>query len=272
LKEQRLQPAFLETFGHSLQRLGRLAEAAEVYRRWIDYDPENPRPRHHLAACTQEGIPSRASDDYVRQVFDRFSLSFDKCLAELEYAAPRLVVDAAAAELQDRDLYDVALDAGCGTGLCGPGLKPLARRLVGVDLSPGMLEKARKRECYDEIVQAELTEFLSSSVREYDLIVAADVLEYFGELGPVLCAAAGALQPAGCLVFTVEKGDTEAGLQGYSLQQNGRYCHTDDYLKHILNEARLHVRCCRDVFLRHEGHDEVRGWLVVARATEVPTD
>jgi predicted TPR repeat methyltransferase len=51
--------------------------------------------------------------------------------------------------------FDV-LDAGCGTGLCGAILAPFARRLVGVDLSEGMLAHAKAKNVYHELVKAEL--------------------------------------------------------------------------------------------------------------------
>ncbi len=78
----------------------------------------------------------------------------------------------------------VVLDAGCGTGLCGPLLRPYASRLVGVDLSGGMLDHARRKEIYTDLVQSELTEFLAAQQRAFDVIVAADTLVYFGDLAP----------------------------------------------------------------------------------------
>ena len=45
------------------------------------------------------------------------------------------------------------LDAGCGTGLCGPLLAPYARRLIGVDLSEGMLALAKEKHVYDALIK-----------------------------------------------------------------------------------------------------------------------
>lgn len=44
------------------------------------------------------------------------------------------------------------LDAGCGTGLCADVLRPYAKSLVGVDLSPQMLALAAKQQIYDQLV------------------------------------------------------------------------------------------------------------------------
>ena len=43
---------------------------------------------------------------------------------------------------------------------CGPW-STLARHLIGVDLSPAMVKRAGNRKVYDELVVAELTEYLS---------------------------------------------------------------------------------------------------------------
>ena len=113
-----------------------------------------------LSACTGRDTPARASDGYVQQSFDSFAASFESKLAKLAYRAPALV----SAMLDDAGLeasrsLDV-LDAGCGTGLCGPLIAPYARRLTGVDLSAGMLAQAKEKNVYDELLQTELTEYL----------------------------------------------------------------------------------------------------------------
>ena len=157
-----------------------------------------------LAACTGEEQPERAPDEYVRRTFDDFAASFDQVLARLEYAAPRLLDAAIDPVLPVGGNGDI-LDAGCGTGLCGEFLASRGRRLVGVDLSKGMLARARATRHYDELIHAELTAFLESRRGEFDAIVSADTLVYFGDLAAVLAAAHGALRTTGILAFTVEE-------------------------------------------------------------------
>src|SRR5207245_6254227 len=104
---------------------------------------------------------------------------------------------------------------GCGTGLCGDGFRPLARRLVGVDLSPGMLERARARGCYDELVCEELTAYVRRCEERFDLITAADVFCYFGDLTAVFAATAALLRPGGRFIFSVEElTDDVAAING----------------------------------------------------------
>src|SRR5262245_51142871 len=154
-----------------------------------------------VAAVSQHDVPARAADDYVRELFDGAARSFDANLGKLNYRAPELVVAALNAT---GAALDAVLDAGCGTGLCGPLLRPHCARLVGVDLSSQMVERARGRQCYDELVVDELSTFMRSRPSAFDAIVSADTLVYFGALEEPLSAAHVALRDAGVLVFTVE--------------------------------------------------------------------
>jgi predicted TPR repeat methyltransferase len=238
--------------------------AAEIYRRWLADEPDNPVARHLLAACSGENVPDRASDELVQQLFDPFADSFDGKLEKLDYRAPQLAVDAVRRALSEPDKSLICLDAGCGTGLCGSLLEPYSRQLVGVDLSGRMLERARIRSCYDDLVKAELTQFLLDSERRFDLIVSADTLVYFGRLDKVLRAARAALRPGGLFVFTVEK-LTEVDSAEFRLNHHGRYSHSAAYLAAVLAEAGFEQRSIEPGVLRKEAQVPVDGFVVSAR-------
>lgn len=245
--------------------MGRLDEAAEVCRLWLSHDPDNAVARHMLAACSQGAVPERASDRFVQQTFDDFAGSFDQVLKRLDYRAPELVAGALAEGPGAPDGRLDVLDAGCGTGLCGPLLRPYARRLVGVDLSPAMLAKAEGRGVYDELVCAELTAVLNAARAGFDLIASADTLCYFGGLGPVLAAARGALRAGGHLVFTLERAEPREAANGFRLLPQGRYGHTRDYLWRSLDAAGLRLSAMAAEILRTESKQPVAGLVVLAR-------
>jgi predicted TPR repeat methyltransferase len=154
-------------------------------------------------------------------------------------------------------------DAGCGTGLCAGFLRPRAKRLLGVDLSSGMLARARARKTYDELIESELAAWLGSRQQEFDLIVSADTLCYFGALDQAVAGAAGALRPGGRLVFTVEK--AAEGVADYHLDPTGRYSHAETYVRRMLAEAGLDAIAIEHVVLRKERGFEVHGLLASAR-------
>ena len=254
-----------ENMGQSLQRLGRLDEAEKVYRRWISHDPHNPRPLHYLASCTGVDIPSRASNEFIVDVFDRFAATFDERLTALDYSAPSVVVKAVRDELDEPQSQYQILDAGCGTGLCAAGIKPFANHLTGVDLSPKMLAKARELNLYDELIVSELTEYLSRSPLTFDVIISADTLVYFGELATVTAAAAAALRPNGRFIFTIEQADPKDAPDGFLLAIHGRYAHTESYARTVLEQSGLEAAAITETFLRMEGSTPVKGWLAIGR-------
>jgi predicted TPR repeat methyltransferase len=156
------------------------------------------------------------------------------------------------------------LDAGCGTGLCGPLLRPFARSLVGVDLSEGMLARARRRGEYDELIAAEIVAFIAGRPGAFDVIASADTLVYFGALEPVLAAAVQALRPGGYLVFTLEDLQGEDEGATYRLNPTGRYAHSQGYLRRALEAAGFRPCTIERAGLRREGGDPVAGLLALA--------
>lgn len=258
--------ALRRLLGTGYTLMGRDDLAAAVYRSWLESDPGHPQALFHLAACTGEDVPERAPDAYVQGVFDSFSNSFEAKLAALSYRAPELLVQAAARQLEAPAKSLCVLDAGCGTGLCAPMLAPYASRLVGVDLSSGMLAKARQRALYDELFQADLVACLEGQTAAFDLVLSADTLCYFGALGPFAAAARGALRPGGLLCFSVEAHADDDGQPGFRLQPNGRYSHRRSHVEAALVAAGLAPTESLPAVLRMEAGEPVQGWLISARA------
>jgi predicted TPR repeat methyltransferase len=245
--------------------LGARTQAATLYREWLAEEPDNPVVRHQLAACLGEGeTPERASDAYVQQVFDAFAASFDAKLEMLHYRAPELVARALAGAVGEPVAALAIVDVGCGTGLCGPLVKPWARTLAGCDLSAGMLRRARERHVYDVLHQAELVHYLDTQPEAFDAIVCADTLCYFGALAAVFAAARRSLRAGGWLIFTVEA-LPEGDARDHVLNPNGRYAHAPRYLEHALEGGGLNLVSIRPESLRTEAGLDVAGWVAVGQ-------
>jgi predicted TPR repeat methyltransferase len=241
--------------------LGEIDKAVEVCEAWLQEEPDDPVAKHMLAACSGRDVPPRAPDAFIEQTFDSFAASFDAKLAKLLYRAPALVAAMLAnADVSARRSLDV-LDAGCGTGLCGPLIAPYARRLVGVDLSDGMLDQARARNVYDELVRCELTAYLRGYTGAFDVIVSADTLVYFGPLEEVVAAAENALRARGRLIFTVEELRDAGQDTGYDISPSGRYRHTCAYVERVLADASLRAEIV-PAELRLEAGEPVPGLVV----------
>jgi predicted TPR repeat methyltransferase len=267
-------PGCKKMLGIALSCIGKIEEAANVFREWTEKEPDNPVAHHLLAACSGKDVPQRADDAYVKQVFDNFAERFEERLEILEYQAPELV-SRAVAQIYPEAAADLDfLDAGCGTGLCGPLLRPYARRLEGVDLSPGMLDRAKTTGCYDALEEAELTGFIGSRKDAYDVIVSADTLCYFGDLQAVMDVVAAALRPGGFFIFTVERYEEDDGTlaAGFRINPLGRYSHQESYVGRTIAEAGLQIHSVAHGTLRQEMGAPVAGLVVTAAVDGVKKD
>jgi len=244
---------------------GRHDDAIEVLQALIESKPDDAMSQHQLAAYTGQGVPKRASDQYVSQMFDHFAPSFDESLARLNYKAPRLIGASVIERLGGSGQAFRVLDVGCGTGLCGPLVKPIAKSLVGVDLSANMLKRAEKRGVYDQLEEAELSAYMSEKKAAFDVVICVDTLIYFGDLGGALRAASHTLRSGGWLFFTVEQHKPEEHENNYWLQLHGRYSHSKNYVKHAVEDAGFGVADLGDIMLRMEGGKPVDGILTIAQ-------
>ena len=256
---------FRQLLGVTYGALGQVAEARAHFAAWYADDPTNEHARHHHAAYSGEATPEVASPAYVRQAFDPFAMDFESKLAALDYRAPTLVGDALSAVLGAPSAHWRIADAGCGTGLCAPYLRPHAQSLVGVDLSRPMLDQADAKQLYDELHEDELVQFFEARPTAFDAIVSADTLCYFGVLEGFTRAARSSLEDTGWLIFTVEALTDDADTP-WRLQHHGRYCHQRSYVESTLMANGFRVHGTKEVVLRIEAGRPVTGWLVTAAA------
>jgi predicted TPR repeat methyltransferase len=249
------------TLGELAHILGWREHAREAYERYLQLEPGNAEVRHLLIALRNEPPPPRAADEAIEQLYERFSSFYESnVVEELHYQAPKCIARLAA-ELSGGRSGLAALDLGCGTGLAGVELRPLCKRLVGVDLSSHMVEIARERSLYDRLDVAEITAWLARCHERFDLIAASDTLIYFGDLRQVLEPAAALLEPGGLIAFSLEKGADEP----YKLSDSGRYTHHPEHVRAAAAAAGLEVARIDEGFLRMEYGDEVTGLYAALR-------
>jgi predicted TPR repeat methyltransferase len=276
-KTVELEPGFseaLDKYNHLrelLQQRGEISPSSVedqiiAYRKLLEQNPRHPIARHMLAALQGDAAPDRAADDYVATLFDGMADEFDQHLAALGCRVPELVQSRLEILLPGPGGTMDVLDAGCGTGLLGEYLNSVSRALTGVDLSRGMLGKAAETGHYDKLVKAELTGFLHGVDSEYDLVVCAETLCYFGGLEEILDAIVNSLKPGGLLVFTTElTPEGGADEEGFVLHSHGRYSHSEAYVSQLLSALELDDIQVETQQLRMEFGQPVRGCIVSAR-------
>ncbi|MEA2711756.1 MAG: hypothetical protein QOF78_4357 [Phycisphaerales bacterium] len=253
------------TLGLTLEVAGRRTEAADQIRAALKLKPASPLLQFFLSSLSDDQPFAAAPPEFVRQLFDNYADTFDRhLLQKLNYRAPQLIFDAVTTGAAGvRAPLDIA-DLGCGTGLSGQLFKPMARSLVGVDLSSRMINQARQRGIYDALFVEELTDFLAVRFSQFDLAVASDVLNYFGDLEPVLLAAAQATRGGGTFAFTLEKHD---GERGYVLDKTRRYAHSIRYVRSLLPKTGWTEISVGEDVLRTESAKDVVGWVIVLKRT-----
>jgi predicted TPR repeat methyltransferase len=240
---------------------GRRDEAAASYRQALRINPNDVQAGFLLSALDRENAPRTAPHEYVARLFDSYADSFDATLVDrLEYRVPERIHRAVLEVIGGvPGKYDI-LDLGCGTGLCGVRFRDIAHRLVGVDLSPKMIEKSRERGIYDELLVSDVIETLSAPGVSYDLIVAADVFIYVGDLSAVFDACKTALRPKGLFAFSLEA--TEES-EPFVLLPSARYAHSTGYIRGLSEVNGLKELRCEQIPIRREADAYINGHLFV---------
>lgn len=245
-----------------LVNLGRNAEAAKHFAEILRINPQDEQARHLLAAQQGE-TTSTAPAEYVSKLFDEIADTFDSKLVDtLNYHIPErlheLVSQLAAPAANSLDVIDL----GCGTGLCAPLFRGMARTLHGVDLAPRMIEKARERQLYDTLEVGDIIASLEPRGSAWDLVISTDVFIYVGDLEKVFHVCAKALKPGGYFAFSVESGNDSAS---FVLRPSGRYAHASSYIRSLAAEAGLYEIGRRAVIVRREKGKDVHGFLFLLR-------
>lgn len=249
--------------GEWLAAAGRRDRAVDAYRACLEMDPADRLGAVlRLALLGAVATPPAMPPAYIAGVFDEYADRFDTALLEgLGYRVPAELSGLVREATGAAQVFGRVLDLGCGTGLAGERFRTACAWLEGVDLSEGMVNQARRRAIYDSLIVGGAVDFLAACDARYDLIVAADVLVYFGDLSRVIGAAMRALAPGGRFAFSTE---ADAG-DAFRLTSAQRYAHSEAYLRRELQGAGLSIEAIRETSCRMEAGVPLAAYLVVAR-------
>ena len=227
----------------------RILETVDIVQRNPD---SNPTKQHLLNGVHGRTTP-QPPDGYVESLFDHYAQTYEGHLSNvLGYQAPLLLSQLA----QKFNIFSkVTLDLGCGTGLCGPYFQ--TDELIGVDISAEMLKIADRKNCYTQLFRQDIIEYLTACTLQFELIVAADVLVYMGELDKVFALCSDILRPDASLLLTTELSHSD----GYRLSYTGRYQHSSDYVIACAKNAGLSIIEAHSVPLRQEEGEWLTGQI-----------
>jgi predicted TPR repeat methyltransferase len=251
--------------GGILREMKRTEEAAHAFEQAIAHGADPELHRYYLASVSAQPVPATAPAHYVETLFDDYADEFDTHLVGmLGYCAHSTLARYLAA--LNRGRFRSALDLGCGTGLCAPFLKPMTERLAGVDLSSQMMDKARALGLYDRLVHADIVAYLRGTDERYDLVTAADVFIYVGDLEPVFAALERAMAPDAIFCFSAE---CAAGEDvAYELLPSLRYAHSERYLRALAMRHGFDVVQLVRAPIREDQRESIQGMFVYLKRAE----
>ena len=262
-----LSPGFKaahEGLGICYAELGEREQAIEHFKRYLELDPtDSSEVKLRLARLNAGDIPQRYPEAVMLSTYERRARDWDADIQRpgKEFLGPAHVREMLERLKLQRERQLDVLDIGCGTGVCGDFLRNYASHLEGVDLSPHMLEQAKGKGSYDRLECADATGYMQSSSRKFDLIVASGVLILFGDLHPVIQAAADILKPGGTFVFTLYRSETGDII----VRHNLHFAHSAHHVSVAAASAGLQVVSMEQEIHEYESGEPQPGWIVALK-------
>lgn len=260
-------PAAWHALAKAREAQGRTEAAVAAYRRAVALDANDELGASlDLARLGADLPPDIAPEHYVTRLFDQYAKRFEThLLGELDYRAPALLREAVG-RCRSRKFAHV-VDLGCGTGLCGAAFRASTEILTGVDLSGEMIAEATAKNLYDALHRQGLAAFLQAARPEsIDLLLAADVLVYVGNLAPIFELAHRALHNGGLFAFTLQRGPEHSSsdeTRGFRIAGDLRYSHDRHYVETLARRRDFALRICDEASPRREAGADVPGFVVV---------
>jgi predicted TPR repeat methyltransferase len=236
-----------------------LGLALQHFREALRLQPNNQSIAYNIQALEQNQPLLTAPPDYVQSLFDAYADHYESHLLQaLDYHVPDLLENALSKFTSKSQSLDT-LDLGCGTGLCGIKVKPYAKSLIGVDLSPNMLAVAAQKQIYNELITKDLSIFLGEKTKQFDLIIAADVLVYMGDFSMLFKLVYEALRPQGLFAFNTEICENAP----FKMNQSGRFSHSKTYIDVEAMKNNFRIAQYQTVITRQQNNEPVYGHIYV---------
>jgi predicted TPR repeat methyltransferase len=234
------------------------AAAREAFCEVLRLQADNPSVQHTLDILNQKENVSNSPPEYIQTLFDSYADHYDShLLGPLAYQVPQLLYQVSKPYLPNRPLS--ILDLGAGTGLSGELFKSHSQRLVGVDLSEKMLALAAQKHIYQELLQKDILIYLSHAAETFDVILAGDLVVYFGDLQELFGQVAKHLKMNGLFIFNTEISEQAE----YKLTETGRFAHQASYIEHLCKALGLNSLVKQTQPIRKHLNSPVQGNLFV---------
>lgn len=241
-------------------------KALSHYQTALKLEPDNKTARHMIDALLGKTSTEGAPPEYVRALFDQYAYNYNQHVKDkLHYQVPHLLRSAITPYLSTQMTPWQVLDLGCGTGLCAPLFADITGKMIGVDVSPNMIEVAKYEGGYHKLYAMDILSYLNTTQDKFDLILSADVFVYFASLQEVFQACRLVLKPHGLFAFSIEN---LAEPQDFLLKKTGRYAHSFDYIQKLCKLTHFSIESENEVILRYQDENPVIGKILILRKIE----
>jgi predicted TPR repeat methyltransferase len=264
LKNYEDHQSSLNNYAYLCHKTGDLKKAEQLYKRLLQLNPQHTAASHMLNALL--GItPDNAPLDYIESIFDGYASNFEEnLLKELHYRTPTELFHFYSKQFSEPENHK-CLDLGCGTGLAGEAFSSICSELTGVDISNEIIKVAEEKNLYKRLVKNDILTFLNRSKETFDLIIAADVFTYMGDLEPLFRACYQQINADGILCFSVE----ESHGDSFTLKETGRFGHSSDYIENIGEKTDWTMLASKHTKLRKDKNEWILGYLFVLQRNEL---
>ncbi len=231
-------------------------------KKWYKKYPQNPIAEQCFKSYFYDKNFSCSNLKYVEELFDVFASDFDNVLSELEYDSPKIIAQYLQEFLTAKNNDKISiLDLGCGSGLCGKYLKKIFKksRIVGVDISAQMLKTAKAKNVYDELIKGDIINCFDVKKEVFNVVVASDVLTYFGKLDAIFEKVDSVLCKNGVFTFTIS--ENKINNNDYFLMPSSRFVHTQKYVENEIKKRKFKLTKKESKILRKEGDKDVVGMV-----------
>ncbi len=135
---------------------------------------DTDRSKHLQSTYSTDIATNAESSQEVVEIYDNWAEDYERRILSYGYSTPAVAAGFFGRYVDPRE--GTVLDAGAGTGMMGEILAPLGYQdLVGIDISPEMLELARKKGMYKELRQMELGRQLDLPTDAFSAVVSTGV-------------------------------------------------------------------------------------------------
>ena len=230
--------------------------------KWYNQYPQNPIAKQCYKSFFYDKDFTSSEPEYVEKLFDVFASDFDNVLAELNYDSPKIIAENLYEFIDKKTPEKMQmLDIGCGSGLCCFEIKKLfpESQIIGVDISSQMLQKAAEKNIYSKLIKSEINDYFSNCCDVFDVVVASDVLTYFGCLDSLFDSVKNVLSFNGVFVFTISTDTTNK--YDYFLMPSSRFVHSEKYIEKIAEQNNFKLIQKQQKILRTEGEKNINGTI-----------